>query len=185
MSIMKLLKRILLLRQMKKRGIVYGNNLVINGKILMSNPLNLQIGNYVKINSGFINPVGSEVCSSFSTYGEGKIIIGNNTGISNTVFYSRKGIFIEDDVMIGGGCRIYDTDFHQTAYEERMLNIEETVPSNEIYIRKGAFIGAHSIILKGVEIGEKSVVGAGSVVTKTIPAGEVWAGNPAVFIKKI
>ena len=42
-----------------------------------------------------------------------------------------------------------------------------------------------SIILKGVTIGENSVVGAGSVVTKDIPSGEVWAGNPAKFIRKI
>lgn len=53
-----------------------------------------------------------------------------------------------------------------------------------VSIGNGAFIGAHSIILKGVSIGEKSIVGAGSVVTKGIPDGEVWAGNPAQFIRK-
>jgi acetyltransferase-like isoleucine patch superfamily enzyme len=47
------------------------------------------------------------------------------------------------------------------------------------------FIGARCIILKGVTIGEKSIVAAGSVVTKNIPEGEVWGGNPAKFIKKI
>ena len=47
------------------------------------------------------------------------------------------------------------------------------------------FIGGGSIILKGVTIGERAVVGAGTVVTKDIPAGEIWAGNPARFIRKL
>ena len=52
-------------------------------------------------------------------------------------------------------------------------------------IRKGASIGAGSTILPGLTIGENAVVGAGSVVTKDIPAGELWLGNPARFIRKI
>lgn len=46
-------------------------------------------------------------------------------------------------------------------------------------------MGAHTIILKGVTVGAKSIIGAGSVVTKSIPDGEIWAGNPAHFIRKI
>lgn len=52
-------------------------------------------------------------------------------------------------------------------------------------IKDNAFIGAHSIILKGVTIGEKSIIGAGSVVARDVPDGEIWAGNPAKFIKNI
>lgn len=51
-------------------------------------------------------------------------------------------------------------------------------------INDNVFIGARCIILKGVTIGSKSIIGAGSVVTKNIPEGEIWAGNPAKFIKK-
>ena len=54
-----------------------------------------------------------------------------------------------------------------------------------VVIEDNVFIGARCIILKGVTIGENSVVGAGSVVTKSIPANEIWAGNPAKFIRKI
>ena len=58
----------------------------------------------------------------------------------------------------------------------------ETKP---VIIKDGAFIGADGIILKGVTIGKKSVIGAGSVVTKSVPDGEIWAGNPAKFIRKL
>ncbi|MEI3417887.1 MAG: DapH/DapD/GlmU-related protein [Blautia sp.] len=56
---------------------------------------------------------------------------------------------------------------------------------NPVVIKNGVFIGANSIILKGVTIGEKAIIGAGSVVTRSIPDGEIWAGNPARFIRKI
>lgn len=72
---------------------------------------------------------------------------------------------------------------HSIDYEERLHIKEEHINSSPIIIKNGAWIGAHSIILKGVTIGERSVVGAGSVVTKSIPDDQLWAGNPARFIK--
>ena len=54
-----------------------------------------------------------------------------------------------------------------------------------VVIENNVFIGAHCIILKGVSIGENSIIGAGSVVTKNVPANQIWAGNPAKFIRKI
>ncbi|MBD8490085.1 hypothetical protein IFO69_15110 [Echinicola sp. CAU 1574] len=62
---------------------------------------------------------------------------------------------------------------------------DRTVKNRGINIEDGVWIGGHCIILKGVTIGERSVIGAGSVVSKNIPKNEVWAGNPAKFIKKI
>ena len=52
-------------------------------------------------------------------------------------------------------------------------------------IGKRVFVGGHSIILKGVTIGDDAVIGAGSVVAKNVPVGEIWAGNPARFIRKV
>lgn len=66
-----------------------------------------------------------------------------------------------------------------------MQKIDPGIKSKPILIKEGAFIGAHSIVLKGVTIGKYSVIGAGSVITKDIPDNEVWAGNPARFIKKL
>lgn len=54
----------------------------------------------------------------------------------------------------------------------------------EVHIGKNVFIGINTIIANAVNIGDGAVIGAGSIVTKDIPAGEVWAGNPARFIKK-
>lgn len=79
--------------------------------------------------------------------------------------------------------KIYDTDFHWTDYEARMNQQgSKTAP---VIIKSGAFIGGHSIILKGVTIGEKAAIGAGSIVTSNVPDCEIWAGNPAKFVWKI
>lgn len=69
-------------------------------------------------------------------------------------------------------------------YEDR-IHGDKNINAAPIMIKDGAFIGTRSIILKGVTIGERSIVEAGSVVTKSIPHDEVWAGNPAQFIKRL
>ena len=85
--------------------------------------------------------------------------------------------------MIGGGTNIYDTDFHPIQIEARHAN----QPANNapITICDNAFIGGHTTILKGVTVGEGSVVGACSVVAKSIPPREIWAGNPARKIRDL
>lgn len=116
--------------------------------------------------------------------GNGELLIGNNVGISNSYISAYNNIQIEDNVMIGACCKIMDTDFHPVNYTERVVynGLAKTAP---ILIKEGAFIGACSIITKGVTIGEHAVIGAGSVVTCDIPKDEVWGGNHARFIKKL
>ena len=88
--------------------------------------------------------------------------------------------------MIGADCKIYDWDFHSIRYRDRMAKPDTTVASKPVEIKDGAWIGAHSIILKGTVIGKRAVIGAGSVVAgKIIGDDEIWAGNPARFIRKI
>ncbi len=120
----------------------------------------------------------------FAIMNEGTLEIGKNVGISNSSIYCNKHIVIEDDVFIGVNCVIYDTDFH-SIYADKRINGNYDIKSESVLIKKGAWIGGHCIILKGVTIGERSVIGAGSVITHDIPSDEVWAGNPAKFIKKI
>jgi len=86
--------------------------------------------------------------------------------------------------MIGGGCKIWDTDFH-SIYPEDRINGNINSLNSPVIIGNNVFIGGFSIILKGVTIGDNAVIGAGSVITKNIPANEIWAGNPAKFIRKL
>lgn len=87
--------------------------------------------------------------------------------------------------MIGNNCVIFDTDFHSSNYDERIIRGNVNIPSKPIIIKEGAWIGGHSLVLKGVTIGKHSVIGAGSVVTRNVPDYQVWAGNPIKFIKEI
>ncbi len=124
---------------------------------------------------------GGQVHTMIRVGEKAHIAIGNNVGISNSTLFSEVGVTVEDNVMIGVNCVITDTDNHSVDYTERLNGTG--IKNAPILIREGAWIGGHSIILKGVTIGQHSVVGAGSVVTKDIPDNEVWAGNPARFIK--
>jgi acetyltransferase-like isoleucine patch superfamily enzyme len=118
--------------------------------------------------------------------GGGKIAIGENVGISNSsLCCGNRSITIGNDVLIGGSCKLYATDFHQLSILDRKENNIANIKSGDIVISEGAFIGASCIILKGVHIGKNAVIGAGSVVTNNVPDNELWAGNPARFVKKL
>jgi acetyltransferase-like isoleucine patch superfamily enzyme len=119
-----------------------------------------------------------------------KIEIGNRVvirpgcmlfGDSNS---GRTSIVIEDDVMMGSGVHIYINN-HRFDRNDIPIIDQGHYPPEPVVLRKGCWIGANSIILPGVEIGENTVVGAGSIVTKSFPKGVVIAGNPARFIKTI
>lgn len=144
------------------------------------------IGNNFRVNSGHkYNVIGRQQKTIF--WVEGELTIGNNVGISSTALICNHKITIGDDVKLGGGVCIYDTDFHNLDPEIRKnpLLDKKTSGKAEVNIGDNAFIGAHSTILKGVTIGENSVIGACSLVSKSIPANQIWAGNPAKFIKSI
>jgi acetyltransferase-like isoleucine patch superfamily enzyme len=157
----------------------------INGRVFIRNKGVIEIAKHCIINSNFeSNPIGGGYFTSMIVSDTGRISIGENVGISNSYFYSKSSIHIGSNVMIGSGCRVYDTDFHSINLNERLLPSDGGV-SRPVVIEDGAFIGGSSIILKGVTIGQNAVIGAGSVVTKSIPNNQVWAGNPARFIKSL
>ncbi len=122
-----------------------------------------------------------------------KISIGKNVVIRpGTFLYADPtidggGIVIEDDVLIGPGVHFYTNnhEFSDTAKSILRQGYPIATPENRILVKKGSWIGANSVILPGVEIGENSVVGAGSVVTKNVPARVVVAGNPTRIIKAL
>lgn len=112
------------------------------------------------------------------------LCIGNNAGLNGVLVYASNSVHIGDNVCVGGGTRIMDTDFHPLDYNARKNGIEGTY-SAPIVIENDVFVGTECLILKGVTIGARSIVAAGSVVTKNIPSDEVWGGNPAHFIRSL
>lgn len=161
-----------------------GHGIRTRGRIRVLNRGRIEIGDDSLINSSVMaNPLGGSHCTILAALSGSEIIIGTHTGISNCAIFARKSIRIGNNVMIGAGVKIYDNDFHPVDFQQRMNN--ELPKCTSVEIKDGAFIGAHSLILKGVTIGHNSVVGAGSVVTKSIPDHQIWAGNPARFIRVI
>lgn len=147
----------------------------------------LSIGKDFKMNNGIKgNPIGCYERCTFFVDRKAKLIIGNNVGISQAALISYCSIKIGDNVKIGGGVSIYTTDFHSLNPEIRKTQYDlQNRCIAPVIIEDNVFIGAKCIILKGVTIGQNSIVGAGSVVTKSIPADEIWGGNPAKFIRKL
>ncbi len=107
---------------------------------------------------------------------ENEAVIGNNVTIKCGV-QVWDGITIEDNVQIGA-----NVTFTNDKYPRAKNPNWKLIPT---LIKKGASIGAGSTILCGVIIGENAMIGIGSVVTHDVPAGEVWVGNPARFLKKV
>lgn len=107
---------------------------------------------------------------------ENDVVIGDHVTIKPGV-QIWDGITLEDSVFVGPNVT-FTNDLmprsKNTEYEMKKTLVE-----------KGASIGANATILGGITIGENSLIGAGSVVTKDIPANEIWVGNPAKFLKKI
>ncbi|WP_269542306.1 acyltransferase [Cerasicoccus fimbriatus] len=146
----------------------------------------LMIGSNVRILSSYsANVVGAENRACIQVLPGGFLSIGDCVGISNSTIVCFREITIESNVFIGGGCHIYDTNFHDLNAQRRVSQVDEVIDSAPIILREYCFIGAHAIILKGVEIGRESIIAAGSLVTNNVPAREVWGGVPAKYIRKI
>lgn len=112
----------------------------------------------------------------------GRITIGSECGISGVSFCSMSNITIGDRVQIGANTKIIDNDMHSLNAVERALDIRNTIKKKPIIVGNDCFIGANCILLKGTTLGEKCIVGAGSVVHGTFPNNSIIAGNPAKII---
>ena len=133
------------------------------------------------------NPIGCYQRCTLFVDKDAELTIGDYVGISQAALICQKKMQIGNHVLIGGGVCVYDTDFHSLDPALRNDGASDAAHKamKEVIIEDYVFIGAHSLILKGVTIGKNSIVGAGSVVTKSIPPNQIWAGNPAKFIKNV
>ena len=169
----------------------------------VNNGIYMHLGNpvertYLTIGDNCI--VGGKFIYESST---GEIVIGNHTYIGGGTYISHSRIDIGDNVTIAWGGTFYDHDSHSLDYMKRRKDIDDElndirfgrnfiankdwscVNSQPIKICNDVWIGMNVIILKGVTVGEGAIVGAGSVVTKDVPAWTVVAGNPAKVIKEL
>lgn len=153
------------------------------------------IGDNLIISSGDgWNPLARNIRSMIHADIDAQIMIGNNVGISSSCLWAKKTIKIGNNVNIGADCILLDTDSHSLDYKIRYSKEKNAdgrsrdsayAKAAPIVIEDDVLIGTRCIILKGVTIGARSIIAAGSVVTKSIPADCIAGGNPAKIIRKI
>ncbi|HLI32584.1 MAG TPA: acyltransferase [Solirubrobacteraceae bacterium] len=123
-------------------------------------------------------------CHIEAASNDSTVEIGDGAWINNNAVIKSEGpgIRIAAGALIGSGVRIYDSDFHDLTPGRRH---DGSPRMGAVEIGEGSFIGDAVIVLKGVRIGANSVIGAGSVVTRSIPANAVAAGNPARVVRSL
>lgn len=170
-------------------GVRYGRNLIITNKVYVRGLGGINIGeSFLMSSGGAINPISRNIYSCFYVaLPSSKIEIGNNVGMSSTCLWAQELIHIGNNVNIGANTLILDNDSHSHHYvlRRRGQSQNQNIPTKPIYIEDDVWIGAECIILKGVHIGARSIIAAGSVVTKCIPSDVMAGGNPCVVIKHL
>jgi UDP-2-acetamido-3-amino-2,3-dideoxy-glucuronate N-acetyltransferase len=108
--------------------------------------------------------------------------VGARCKISSHTFIC-EGVSIEDEVFVGHGVMFINDRRPRATRADGTPQTESDWTLEQTIVRRGASIGSNATILCGLEIGERAIVGAGSVVTKSVPPGAVVAGNPAIIIE--
>ncbi|MGV8933477.1 MAG: acyltransferase [Gallionellaceae bacterium] len=168
-------------------GVRYGSNLKLYSAPIVNRHVNSSIAlgdNVTILNNSFENPAGIAHRTVLATPVSGaKIVIGNNVGISGAVICANRQIVIKNNVLIGVGVRIYDTDFHPIDRFERRGDVQDKIQVSPVLIEDDVWIGAYAFILKGVTVGEGAIVAAGAVVVHNVSPNTIVGGSPARLLK--
>ncbi len=113
-----------------------------------------------------------------------KLTIGDGCGFSGVSIYCALDISIGSHLTCGANVCIWDTDFHPLDAAARRANDRSAIARKPVIIGDDVFLGANVLVLKGTRIGDRAVIGAGSVVTGEVLADEIWAGNPARLVRR-
>ncbi len=180
-----------------RNGIKFGRDLLVYNHVnlKMEKKSHISIGdNFHLVSAGGYNPIGRNIESSIYLGHDAELKIGNSVGISDSVIRCSKKITIGNHVLVGANTVLLDTDAHSLDWKVRKEGGKttdgywkdgENAISKEIVIEDNVLIGTGCIILKGVTIGARSVIGSYSVVTKSIPEDCVASGNPCRVIKSL
>src|SRR5574341_583436 len=152
-----------------------GSEIELTGPVIIQNAGTIDIGNQVIFDSKWYKPIYIQLARP-----EAKLTIERNVVINfGTEISLVKEVFIGAYSLIGIDCLIYDTDWHN------LDGLDRDVPAEPTRIGRGVWLGARVIVMKGVSIGDNTVVGANSVVTKDLPNNVLAGGTPARVIREI
>jgi len=121
----------------------------------------------------------------FTTTGQGRIVVGDNVQLNGVAITSRKSVEIGDGSLVAPNCIISDSDFHVIWPPKNRGHSDSTSADRPVRIGRNVWLGLNVVVLKGVTIGDNSVIGAGSVVTGEIPPNVIAAGAPASVIRQL
>ncbi len=163
----------------RSQGVIQGKGIKYNGFPLIRRypKSTIKIGSNCILNSSK-NSVSIQLqrrCTFVTMSKDAVISIGKNSGVSGLIIGSKEKVEIGANVLIGAECTIFDTDFHNSNPEQRQTLDKSARP---VIIKNNVFIGLGCTILKGVTIGENSVIGAKSLVINNIPPNSIAIGNP-------
>ena len=148
---------------------------------MISNKGKIVLGDNVSLNS---YPDGNLYKTGlFTHFDDAEIIIGNNCNLNGTMIHCNISVKIGNYCMFGPGTIIVDNDSHRISKD--ILERRKPAVRKPINIGNNVWTGMNSLILKGVSIGENSIIAAHSVVTKDVPDNVIVGGNPAKILKQL
>jgi acetyltransferase-like isoleucine patch superfamily enzyme len=147
----------------------------------------VKLGKDVRL-SKFINLYGCEIGDETKIGAFVEIqknaVVGKRCKISSHTFIC-EGVVIEDEVFVGHGVTFTNDTYPRATRADGTLQTEADWKVQRTLVKEGASIGSGATILSQVSVGERAIVGAGSVVTKDVPPGAIVAGNPARILRYI
>ncbi|MEA2681752.1 MAG: hypothetical protein QOK05_80 [Chloroflexota bacterium] len=153
-----------------------GDDFICNGRLKLAGPGHIQIGDGC-------NAWARAESNVLLTFDEGAVIqVGDNVRLNGAGLQAASGITVGDDCILGS-CTIVDTDHHLVGVDRRRSSSKPA--SAPIRIGRNVWVAGMAAVLKGVTIGDDSVVAFGAVVASDVPAGVVVAGNPARVVKNL
>ena len=170
---------ILVRAELKLKHIKFGKRLIADGMPYIANRGEIVIGNHTFLNSGSRHKV-----AIVSENANAVITIGDNCNLRGCDVYAAEEVTIGNACIIAPEVHIWDNDGHSPSIDQTKRHTLNS-QIKPIRIGNNVWVCARSIILKGVTIGDNSIIGAGSIVTKDVEPNSLYAGNPAKLVKRL